>query len=210
MVVSAASLVTDPLDFVVVVALVEAALSVQSWRGIRDQIDWRRIGWLLAGAAVGLPIGLWALTSVPEDVARGMIAAFVLIMCGVLAAGLSLGRVLRGPVNGVAGGASGLANACGMGGLPVAAYLAAQPIPAAVFRATLIGYFPLLDALSLPLYWSSGLISAQTAVLLLWALPLSALGNWLGSRHFLRVAPQGFRRFVLALLAVLGGAGLVF
>lgn len=161
----------------------------------------------MAGAAVGLPIGLWALTSVPEGVARGMIAAFVLLMCGVLAAGLSLGRVLRGPVNGVA---SGLANAWGMGGLPVAAYLAARPIAVPIFRATLIGYFPLLDALSLPLYWSSGLISAQTAVLLLWALPLSALGNWLGSRHFLRVAPQGFRRFVLALLAVLGGAGLVF
>jgi hypothetical protein len=51
---------------------------------------------------------------------------------------------------------SGLANAPGMGGLPVAAFFAAQPMPAAVFRATLIAYFPLLDLYSAPLYWARG------------------------------------------------------
>jgi uncharacterized protein len=51
-----------------------------------------------------------------------------------------------------------------MGGLPVAAFFAAQPMRA-VFRATLIAYFPLLDIYSAPLYWLAGLVSWDT----LWA-----------------------------------------
>ena len=110
----------------------------------------------------------------------------------------------------VAGLVSGLANAPGMGGLPVAAFFAAQPIAAAVFRATLIAYFPLLDLYSAPLLlvrtgWSRGtrLVAAR------WALPLTVLGNWLGGRHFFGTDPQEFRRFAILLLAVLAALGLV-
>ena len=67
-----------------------------------------------------------------------------------------------GGANVVAGLISGLANAPGMGGLPVAAFFAAQPMAAATFRATLIAYFPLLDLYSAPLYWWHGLVTWNT------------------------------------------------
>jgi uncharacterized protein len=104
---------------------------------------------------------------------------------------------------------SGLANAPGMGGLPIAAFFAAQPMPAAVFRATLIAYFPLLDLYSAPLYWWAGLVTWDTLWTSLIALPLTVLGNWLGGRHFLNTDPQDFRRFAIVLLAGLAGLGLV-
>lgn len=209
MVISASGLVTSPLNFVAVVVILETAMSVQAARGAGPDIDWRRVGYLLAGALVGLPLGLWALTTIPENAARGVIAGYVLVMCGVLLIGWRLKSEVRGPLNLVAGAISGLANAPGMGGLPLAAFFAAQPMPAAVFRATCIAYFPLLDFYSAPLYWWSGLVSLDTLRAALLALPLTVFGNWLGGRHFFGTDPQEFRRFAILLLAGLAGVGLV-
>jgi uncharacterized membrane protein YfcA len=208
-VIAASGLVTSPLNFVAVVVLLEFAMSLQAWRGAGPDVDWRRVWLLLAGAAAGLPLGLWALTAVSEDAARLVISAYVLAMCGVLLAGWRLGSEVRGGGNVLAGIVSGLANAPGMGGLPVAAFFAAQPMAAPVFRATLIAYFPLLDLYSAPLYWYAGLVGWDTLGAVIWALPLTVLGNWLGGRHFFGSDPQEFRRFAILLLAALSALGLV-
>lgn len=209
LVISASGLVTNPLHFVAVVVLCEALMSVQAWRGIGAFVDWRRVWLLLAGAAVGMPLGLWALTSISEDAARAVISGYVLLMCLILLAGWRLGRELRGPANFWAGIASGLANAPGMGGLPVVAFFAAQSMQANVFRATLVAYFPLLDIYAAPLYFYSGLVSWDTLWASLLALPMVFLGNWLGSRHFLNTDPQDFRKFAIGLLALLATLGLL-
>ena len=208
MVISASGLVTNPLNFVAVVVILETAMSLQAARRAGPDVDWGRVGYLMVGAMVGLPLGLWALTTVPEDAARAVIAAYVLFMCGVLLVGWRLRAQVRGPANVVAGLVSGLANAPGMGGLPIAAFFAAQPMQATVFRATLIAYFPLLDLYSAPLYWWSGLVSMDTLWASLWALPLTIFGNWLGGRHFFGTDPQEFRRFAILLLAALASLGL--
>ena len=209
MLIAASSLVTNPLNFVAVVVILETVMSLQAAKGAGPNIDWRRVGWLMAGAAVGLPLGLWVLTGVSEDTARAVISAYVLVMCGVLLLGWRLRAEVKGPSNAVAGLISGLANAPGMGGLPIAAFFAAQPMQAAVFRATLIAYFPLLDVYSAPLYWYAGLVTWDTLWASLFALPLTALGNWLGGRHFLTTDPQDFRRFAIMLLAGLAVMGLI-
>lgn len=207
--IAAASLVTNPLNFVAVVVILETVMSLQAAKGAGPNVDWKRVGWLLGGAAIGLPLGLWMLTGVSEDTARAAISAYVLVMCVVLLAGWRLQREVRGgPPNGIAGVISGLANAPGMGGLPLAAFFAAQPMPAAVFRATLIAYFPLLDLYSAPLYWLAGLVTWNTLWAALIALPVTLLGNWLGGRHFFGTDPQDFRRFAIVLLAGLAALGL--
>ncbi|MBL9054031.1 MAG: sulfite exporter TauE/SafE family protein [Tabrizicola sp.] len=208
MLIAASSLVTNPLNFVAVVVILETVMSLQAAKGAGPDVDWRRVSWLMGGAAIGLPIGLWILTGISEDAARAVISAYVLLMCAVLLAGWRLAGEVRGLPNGVAGVISGLANAPGMGGLPIAAFFAAQPMPAAVFRATLIAYFPLLDLYSTPLYWYSGLVTWDTLWAGLIALPLTLVGNWLGGRHFFDTDPQDFRRFAILLLAGLATLGL--
>jgi len=208
-VIAASSLVMNPLNMVAVVVILETAMSLQAARGISQDVDWRRVGLMLAGAALGLPLGLWLLTGISEDAARAVISSYVLFMCLVLLAGWRMAREARGVSNLGMGVISGLANAPGMGGLPIAAFFAAQPMRAAVFRATLIAYFPLLDLYSAPLYWWAGLVSWDTLWASLIALPLTFLGNWLGGRHFLNTDPQDFRRFAILLLAGLAGMGLV-
>ncbi|MCX7287738.1 MAG: sulfite exporter TauE/SafE family protein, partial [Rhodobacterales bacterium] len=208
MLVAASSLVTNPLNFVAVVVILETVMSLQAAKGAGPDVDWRRVGWLLAGAAIGLPLGLWILTGVSEDTARAVVSGYVLFMCGVLLAGWRLRAEVAGPANGVAGLVSGLANAPGMGGLPVAAFFAAQPMRANVFRATLIAYFPLLDLYSAPLYWYAGLVSWDTLWTALLLLPITLVSNWMGGRHFFGTDPQDFRRFAIVLLAGLALLGL--
>jgi uncharacterized protein len=206
--IAAASLVTNPLNFVAVVVILEMVMSAQAAKAAGPAVDWKRVGWLLGGAAIGLPLGLWILTGVNEATARAVISAYILVMCGIPMVGWRLRAEVTGAGNGVAGLVSGLANAPGMGGLPVAAFFAAQPMQANVFRATLIAYFPLLDLYSAPLYWLAGLVSWDTFWAGMIALPLTLLGNWLGGRHFFGTDPQDFRRFAILLLAGLAALGL--
>jgi uncharacterized protein len=209
MVIAASALVTNPLNTVAVVVICEAVMSVQSWRGVGANVDWRRVGYLLAGAVIGLPIGLWAINAIPVDGARAVISIYILIMCLVLLSGWSLKREVHGPVNFGVGIVSGLANAPGMAGLPVAAWFAAQTMPAAVFRATLVAYFPILDIISGPLYFYHGMVSMDTLWASLLTLPMVFLGNWAGGRHFLNTDPQDFRKFAIGLLALLALMGLI-
>ena len=51
MVIAASSLVTNPLNFVAVVVILETVMSVQAARGAGPNVDWPRVRWLLAGLA---------------------------------------------------------------------------------------------------------------------------------------------------------------
>ena len=209
MVIAASGVVTNPLHFVAVVVILETAMSLQAARGIGADVDWRRVWLMLAGAVIGLPLGLWALTGISEVAARAAISAYILVMCGVLLAGWRLRSEVRGAGNLAAGVVSGLANAPGMGGLPVVTFFAAQSITPTVFRATLVAYFPFLDIFSAPLYWWHGMLTLDSVKVVLLSLPIIGLGVWLGGRHFLRTDPQEFRRFAILLLAALAAMGLL-
>lgn len=209
LVVAGSALVTNPLYFVPVVMVCEFAMTLQQWRGVWRDVDWRRVVALMAGAIIGLPVGLWALTGVGVDLARVIVSAYVLIMCAVMLTGWSIKRKQGDAGHFGVGVVSGLANAPGMGGLPVATYFTAQGVSAAVFRATLIAYFAALDVYSLPLMWGHGMVTSDTAWASIWAAPIMVLGIWLGGRHFLRTDPQDFRRFAIILLAGLAAMGLL-
>lgn len=209
LVVAGSALVTNPMNFVAVVMFCEFLMTFQQMKGVWRDVDWRRVITLMIGAAIGLPIGLWALTGIGVDAARAAIAIYVLVMCVALLAGWTFKRQVGDAAHITAGIASGLANAPGMGGLPVATFFAAQGISAVVFRATLIAYFPLLDLYSAPLMWWHGMVSSDTLVAAALSLPIIGLGIWLGARHFLQTDPKDFRRFAILLLAFLAAMGLL-
>jgi uncharacterized membrane protein YfcA len=209
LIVAASALVTDPLHFVAVVMICEFMMTVQQARGVWHAVSWWRVMMLMLGALVGVPLGLWALTGIGPDAARVVISVYVLAMCAALLADRTIPREAGRPAHVAAGLISGMANAAGMGGLPVAVFFAAQPIAAAVFRATLIAYFAALDIWTLPLMWGNGLVSRDTFVVTLAALPLIGLGTWAGGRHFLNTDPQDFRKFAILLLAGLAFLGLL-
>jgi uncharacterized protein len=209
LVVSAASLVTNPLLFVPVVIVADVVLTAQQARNIWPDIEWRRVVTLFAGCLIGVPLGILILSRIGVDAARAAISVYILAMCAVLLTGRTLRRPAGDAAHVATGVFSGIANGAAIGGLPVAAFFAAQSIPAAAFRATLIAYFTGLDIWTLPLLGWSGLITRDTFLATALGLPLMIAGVWAGSRHFLSAAPQDFRRFAIFLLAALAVMGLV-
>jgi uncharacterized membrane protein YfcA len=209
LVVAATGLVNDPLHAVAVVLFCEVVMTLQVARSIAGQVDWRRVGLLLAGAAIGLPIGVHGLIAIGVDASRLVISVFILLMCAILLAGWTIEREIRGWPNAVIGLISGIANGAAMAGLPVAAAFAAQPIPPRVFRATLIAYFAVLDFLSLPVLYQAGLVTRDTFVATAVALPALLVGNYFGGHRFNRAAPKNFRRLAVSVLALLALMGIV-
>lgn len=209
LVVASSALVTNPLNFVAVVMFCEFAMTFQQWAGVWRDVAWRRVITLMIGAVVGLPLGLWALTGIGVDAARAVVAIYVLVMCGVMLMGWRISRPQGDAGHLAIGLASGLANAPGMGGLPVATYFTAQGMSAAMFRATLIAYFALLDLYSAPVMWAHGLVTWDTLYAAALSAPIIVFGTWAGGRHFLRTDPKDFRRFAILLLAGLAAMGLL-
>jgi uncharacterized protein len=209
LVISASALVTNPLHFVAVVMFCEFLMTFQQWADVRRDVDWRRVWALLAGAVIGLPIGLWGINQVGVDVGRAIICGYVLAMCVVLILGWKIARP-QGVAEHVGMGTfAGAANAVGMAGLPVASYFTAQGVSAAVFRGTLIAYFCILDAASAPLMWWHGMVTWDTLWAVVLSLPIMIVGIWAGGRHFLATDPQDFRRMAIGLLGFLAILGLL-
>ncbi|ATY12068.1 sulfite exporter TauE/SafE family protein [Amycolatopsis sp. AA4] len=161
------------------------------------------VRWLLAGALVGLPIGIWFLSALPERATRLTVGLVV----GISALALAFSRRTRrlpGPAAcGGMGTAFGILNgACGMGGPPVVLMYLASPLPMAVNRASLVVFFLAADSMTVATAGTSGLLTAavlgQTALFLPIALTGIAAGTWL-YHH----AHGDARRIVLGILAVL-------
>ncbi|MEL6681334.1 MAG: sulfite exporter TauE/SafE family protein [Pseudomonadota bacterium] len=202
-----AALVTNPLPLIPVVFACEMLMTLFQARGIRGHIDWRRVCALLIGAAIVLPASVWFILSVGEETVRGAVSLIVLIMSLILLTGWTLPIIKPHGHLGV-GMVSGLCNSAGIGGLPVAAFMTAQPIPAPIFRATMIVYLTGLDLITMPLLWAGGLVTWDTALAAAMAFPILGLGVWLGGRQFLAASPSTFRRFAVMLLLGLAALGL--
>jgi uncharacterized membrane protein YfcA len=206
--VSGGSLVADPARLVVLALLLEVLASVLQARSVWVLVDWRRVGLLMAGAALGTPFGTWLLVHAPVDHMKAGIAVFVLLAAAILLAGFNLKTKIKGFGTAMLGAFSGVANgATGMGGLPLVLFFTAQGDEPARMRATLIAYFFLLDLLGLAFLAAQGLVAQENFHDAVAALPLLLLGMWLGARHFLGATPESFRRSTLWLLVVLGLLG---
>ena len=209
LVVSASALVTNPLNFVPVVMLLEiAATAGQAPAALKD-VNRPLLGWLLAGATICMPVSIGLLSSLDTDMLRLIISVWILTMCAALLSGWSLRRKvgIAGTVG--VGIISGLANAAAIGGLPVALFLTAQNLLASVFRATMIFYLCAIDLVALPILGYAGVISSDTFVAAALCIPLLGAGVWLGGRKFVSAAPENFRRMAISLLAFLAVLGLV-
>ncbi len=208
-VIAAASLVTNPLPLIPVVFASEIAMTAFQARGMRGHVDWHRVLPLLIGAGIILPFAVKTMIALDESIMRMVISGIIFALGLALFAGFTLRKSAGLAAHGIIGVVSGICNSAGVGGLPVATFLTAQPIRAPRFRATMIVYLTGLDLITLPLMWHGGLVSWDSFTALALAFPLLGLGVWLGGRQFTSASPDSFRRFAVFLLLILSALGLL-
>lgn len=204
------SLVSIPLLALVVpvkAAIVGGAVLglVQSGQVVaRDHrhVEWRSAGVLVIAAIAGMPIGILVITRVPEEPLQVVIAITVLVFTAVLWRRVSLPMDSL-PAEVSVGFTSGmLSTSTGMSGPPLVIALQARGVEPSAFRATLAAVFVCGSAISLLLFWSRGLVTAEALRVAAAGLPGLLIGILVGELAFRRVDHDRFRRIVLLLLVV--------
>jgi uncharacterized membrane protein YfcA len=178
------------------------------WK-LRHALRWRRLWPLIAGAALGVPLGVWLLAWVQPAVIRAAIGVLLIVYAVYGLARPALAPVKAGGagadaavgfLNGVLGGMTGLAGIlvtiwCGLRGWPKDEQRAVfQPVGVAIF------------AMSAAWLGARGMASAETVRLFLIGLPVLLAGTWLGLKLYGRLDEAAFRRIVLILLLISGVA----
>jgi hypothetical protein len=202
--ITALSLLYPPAVIIPSVFLLEIAASLHLLPGLWRDIHWRSLIPLVIGTGIGTPIGLTFLTSVPAAPMQIALGLFVLAVTCLLWTAFVL-KTMPGKIASTAAGlAAGVANgAFGIGGPPVILFYFASPAGNIVGRATLVAYFLLTDAIGLAFLARENLMTIGSLFRTLIFLPALLAGVWLGARSFRNANPVVFRKWVLAILAVL-------
>lgn len=186
-------------------ALIAATLEAVLLARYRQALDPGAIWRLLAGALVGVPLGLWALGRLPEAL---MLGALGLLIAGYAVYSL-LGRrppALHHP--GWAFGAGALAGllsgAYNTGGPPVIVYGDGRRWSPEEFKGNLQSFFLFNDGLVLIGHALAGNLTAVVWGHYLAAAPAIALGLAAGLLLERRLPAGAFRRAALAALLALG------
>jgi uncharacterized membrane protein YfcA len=203
-------LLAPPGEAIPTIIVISLAVSLfvmpRLYRSIDRGLLWR----LLLGSVVALPLGLAAATHANRVIVGLLAGVIVTGFAGILAwhrsRGPSAAITLRPGWDFAVGGVAGVATALvGMAGPPPLIYLMLGGAPMRTVRATLIGFFALIYAVTL----------AANAVLVGvpgrdWLIALSLLPFvWLGGRIGLRVGDRLGETAAAALaLIVLGATGL--
>jgi uncharacterized membrane protein YfcA len=176
------------------------------WK-LRRALDWKKLWPFVAGAALGVPVGVTILTWANPAHARMGVGAFLVLYSlyalfrpainPVKAGGAAVDAGV-GFLNGVLGGITGLAGIlvtiwCGLRGWP-------KDVQRTVFQPVAVATF-LMSALWIG---ARGAITADTIKLFLIGLPALLAGTWLGLKLFGRLDEAMFRKVVLALLLASG------
>lgn len=196
------SLLGTPATVVPIVLMLQLVVSANGIRAAARLSDRRSIGLLAGGALAATPVGLWALTELPDAVVRLTIAGTVSAAVLVLGLGLRPATAPSGPRVLLFGVASGLFNGvAGMPGPPVIAYYLGAPIPAATARASMIVLFTLTSAFALVPLLALGRLHVGYCLLAAAALPVVWLGSSLGAWLHARSLERTYRTAGLTVLA---------
>ena len=170
---------------------------------LRKHIVWKTLLPLLAGTALGVPIGVYGLVNLPEGLMLKILAGFILsyVAFALLTQNKNHLPMDRrwGYLAGFAGGI--ISGALSAGGPPVIMYCDSMNLGKKGFKATLQAYFVLMILYKIPLFYVTGLLTPELWRTLLYYSPFVAAGTVCGVLLFRRLSDLWFHRVVLVLLS---------
>lgn len=209
LVVAAGALVVNPLLLIPAAVLGDLVICAQLGRAAWPDVRWPVVWRLTLGAALAMLPGLWILARIDEATAKIVISAVVLVASLVMLRGWVLpGRAGPAATLGM-GAVSGLAAPAGVAGPPAVMLVTALGLGPLAFRATLLAYFVLLDAMTFGQFALAGRIDGGVLLATAVSLPLVVAGSWWGARRAVGADPARFRIIVISILMAIAAIGLI-
>ncbi len=194
-------LILSPVELIPVFYVLEGAASLAMFRGGLRDADMRQVWPLAIGSFIGVPIGLFATTSISPEISK-LTAVLVILALTILQFSRRMPAALatmpgRYAVGATAGIVTGLAS---VGGMVVALYVLASQAKPKEIRAALtmflfIGMFTSLTYLLL-----SGVMTQAAIIRGMVLTPLTLAGVFLGTIAFKPALQAFYRKFCLILL----------
>jgi len=184
---------------VVMVSTVNCLLiAIEARRHIRAVI----VAPLVAGALIGMPLGVHTLKVVNDTHLKLAVAVFVFAFACILLSGwrMPLGEGLRvmipvGMLSGFVGGSTS------MGGPPIVLFLANKDTPKDLFRANLVCYFFLLNITAIGTFFLRGMLTWTIAGRAGAFVLTTVIGTYAGVLVARRLPEERFRKVAMILAA---------
>lgn len=166
---------------------------------------------VVIAALLGIPVGLWMVTSVPTTLVTGLLGVALVVYAVYsllptrLAANAVQNRIappLWGMVLGFVSGVFG--SAYNFTGIPVAIYGSLRGWPPHNFRSTLQAYFLILGTLIVAGQGMSGMWTLRMGQLYVFSLPAIAAAVVVGAKLQKHIPTAKFHRYVFLLVGALG------
>jgi uncharacterized membrane protein YfcA len=176
-----------------------------AWR-LRRHISLREIAPLVLGAAIGIPLGVTALTRLDPHTIKGVLGGFLLLystwsLWGRAPSELKIKQIWAFPAGLFAGMLGGAFNT---GGPPIVMYGTERQWDPNAFRGNVQGFFAPCAVLTLGLLSYKGVVSAESLRWNAKLLPFLLAGMVLGDRKAAGIESGPFRRVLLFSLWVVG------
>jgi uncharacterized protein len=193
---------TQVVPTVVLVSTINCfVLAMEARRHIRARI----VAPLLAGALIGMPLGVHTLKVVNDTHLKVGVAIFVFAFACILLAGwrmpLGEGKRVMVPVGMLSGFIGGSTS---MGGPPIVLFLANKDTPKDLFRANLVCYFFLLNTTAICTFFLKGLLTWSVAGRAGAFMLTMLTGTCVGVALSRRLPEERFRKLAMVLAACAG------
>ena len=187
------------------ILLLELLLALVTVRGVRGQVAYPVLRWMIVGTLLGTPIGVVTLINVSPDAMR--IAIGLIVVIAVIVLWRRSNAIANGPrpVSLIAAGfISGLLNGgTAMSGPPVIIALLSTGVSALVVRATIMGFVAASALLGVMISSLNGLYTSPVFMTALVMIPCSLIGASIGDAAFRGAPDAHYKRIsLLILLAV--------
>lgn len=199
-----------PRDVVVASLLLGIVLSISVVADGRKAFRRGRAVPLLAGAAVGTPVGVALLPLLPRTVLTAIIAATALLAATIWIVRVPNPVRRETAVVTAAGVLGGLLNGTtSMGGPPPALTAGMQRWPVDESRVALATFNLLSYAIAVAIAVTAGIVDVGFLLQALWLLPIAVVGTVLGSWSARFISAKGFRYALAGVVYLAGGLALV-
>lgn len=186
-------------------ALMALSLTVILLVQLRKHLEWKRVYPLLAGAVLGIPVGVFFLKGLNRDMIHWILGIFLVSYSMYSLFFRSPNRGIRewwaypfGFLSGCLGGALSAS------GPPVIVYTSLQSWSKDKIKVTLQGFFLVSNLMVVIAHAVSGLTTAVVLRLFVISLPAVVLGTYVGSYFYGKIGEQWYRRTIFILLTFLG------
>ncbi len=204
-----ASALTGPQVAAPLLLVVDSAMTLGLIPSAFRQADRREVLIMALGAFLGVPLGVWLLTTLDPVVLRWGLVIGAFSLLALLLSGWRYHGRPKPPLTVLVGAVSGLfSGAAQMGGPPVVAYWLGGAIPRQTVRANIVLFFAISTLISAVGYLMKGLFTPGLLALALATAAPYGFGVWLGSRMFGLASEQTFRRLCFAMIAIAGLLGM--